>query len=472
MKNTFPLSVSILSILVLMFCFSCTQEEVTDMNPGTTPDMAPDPMDTTVVITEPDADMPPAYLSGDSDYVFDQEALNTYELIIPPANLGILNGDPAAEEYVEGSLVFQGDTISPVGIRYKGSIGAFVGCLSSPDWTNPSGHKTCTKLSMKIKINWEGREDKFYGLNKLQFHSMNQDDSQMRERVGYHLFRSMGVPAPRAVHARLLINGQYNGLFALVEQIDGRFRKERWEDDDGNVYKEAWPLTMEGEPHSEAYFQDALKTNEEEADVSLMRRFAEELSQSDAGTVTEVIERYMDLDEILSYIVVDRMIRHDDGPFHWYCGGGNCTNHNYYWYEEPTNGQLHLITWDLDNSFENIISDANPVTPIADEFGETSNNCRPFRSGLFGLEQWSASCDKLTGGWASYEEDLDRIKAEFKAGVFSQSEVEQLMNEWAQQIREATINASDIHGDAVSEFRWEQGMDRLREQMNFARVNG
>ncbi|MEZ7971649.1 MAG: CotH kinase family protein, partial [Cyclobacteriaceae bacterium] len=149
------------------------------------------------------------YLNFDSEYIFDQESLHTFDLVLSEENLNLLNADPTAEEYVQGMLIFENDTLSPVGIRYKGSIGAFVGCVDGPNWLEPSGAKICTKLSMKIKINWEGKSEKFYGLKKLQFHSMNNDDSQMHERVGYWLFRQMGVPAPRAVHARLNINGIY-----------------------------------------------------------------------------------------------------------------------------------------------------------------------------------------------------------------------------------------------------------------------
>ena len=154
--------------------------------------------------------------------------------------MNLINRDHAAEEYVEGMLIFEKDTISPVGIRYKGSIGAFVGCLDGPNMFEPSGAKICTKLSMKIKINWKGRKEKFFGLKKLQFHSMNNDASQMHERTGYWLFRQMGIPAPRAVHAKLTINGIYTGLYSLVEQIDSRFIKENFDDNKGNLYKEIW----------------------------------------------------------------------------------------------------------------------------------------------------------------------------------------------------------------------------------------
>ena len=56
------------------------------------------------------------YLNFSSDYVFDQNELRTYELILLDDSLNYLNNDPAAEQYVEGMLVFEGDTISPVGI--------------------------------------------------------------------------------------------------------------------------------------------------------------------------------------------------------------------------------------------------------------------------------------------------------------------------------------------------------------------
>ncbi|MBT6372825.1 MAG: hypothetical protein HOJ86_09165, partial [Acidimicrobiaceae bacterium] len=136
-----------------------------------------------------------------SGYIFDQERLHTFELTLSDEALAQIDRNPSAEEWVLGSLTFEGETIDRVGIRYKGSIGAWVGCLSDPDWSDPSGHKVCTKLSMKVKVNWDDSNREFYGLRRLQFHTMNLDPSQMHERLGYWLFREMGVPAPRSVHA-------------------------------------------------------------------------------------------------------------------------------------------------------------------------------------------------------------------------------------------------------------------------------
>ncbi len=464
-----PTSKYLALLLLLVLLLSCNKSD-DDAPPFNSPDDNP-------TTQGPDFEVPTiiptgeeAYLNLDSDYIFDQDRLPTFQLEIQGTALAEINGDPAAEEYVEGMLIFEGDTISPVGVRYKGSIGAFVGCLTGLDWANPSGTKTCTKLSMKIKINWEGREEKFYGLKKVQLHSQNNDDSQMHERLGYWLFRQMGVPGPRCVHARLMINGEYNGLFALTENVDGRFTRYNFDDGEGNLYKEIWPLQMNGQAHSEQTYLNHLKTNEDENPTAeQIKNFAVAVANASNGDLQSVIASHMNIYEALAYAVVDRTIRHDDGPFHWYCGGGNCSPHNFYWYEEPTAGTMHLIPWDLDHAFINIITDTNPVTPIADAWGETSNNCNPFGYGAFNFSQWSAACDRLTGGWASFEDEYQDLKTQFLEGPFSEASVNAQLDAWELQIREATEEARELHSDAVSVSQWESAMSTLEERIEHAR---
>ena len=413
------------------------------------------------------------YLNFGSEYIFDQESLHEFDLVLSKENLNLLNSDPAAEEYVEGMLIFENDTLSPVGIRYKGSIGAFVGCLDGPNMFEPSGAKICTKLSMKIKINWKGRKKKFFGLKKLQFHSMNNDVSQMHDRAGYWLFRQMGVPAPRAVHAKLTINGTYTGLYSLVEQIDSRFIKENFDDDDGNLYKEIWPLNSAGTPYTIDDYINALKTNENEnPSVQLIRGFGQKIADASEENLQEIISEHMNIDEIISYAVVDRIIRNDDGAFHWYCEGNGCNNHNYYWYEEPSTAQLHLIPWDLDNAFENIGSfNLNPVTPIADEWGNSRNNCQPFGYGEWNIPQKSAACDKLTRGWTKYTEIYESLKTKFINGPLSISQINQQIDLWVTQISEAHAEASDLYEDAESVESWINNINLFKIQLAKARQN-
>jgi hypothetical protein len=445
------------NFLLLIALLSCSDNEDTDAD-----------LNFIVPTINPKGDE--QYLNLGSEFIFDQNVLHTFELKIPKEDLEKIDSDPVAEQYVEAMLIFKGDTISPVGIRYKGSIGAFVGCVDGPNIFEPSGKKICTKLSMKVKINWNGREERFYGLKKLQFHSQNLDPSQMHERIGYWLFRAMGVEAPRSVHARLMINDDYSGLYALTEQIDGSFTDYHFDDQNGNVYKEVWPLTNDGTPTNEQSFIVALKTNEDDnPSVALMSNFAEKLSMAADAELQNVISEYMDINKIVSFAVVDRAIRNDDGPFHWYCEVGGCGNHNYYWYEEPNNQKINLIPWDLDNAFENILSNANPVTPIADDWGETSNNCQPFPYGSFFIYQWSAACDKLIGGWASYEQEYKDLKTKFINDPFSASTVNGLIVAWSEQIRAATQEADEEHSDALSVQKWENNLYQFMDQLEFAR---
>ena len=408
---------------------------------------------------------------GSSDYLYDQESLHTFELTISDEALAQINNDPSEEEYVEGSLTFEGETISPVGIRYKGSVGAWVGCLAGGTLFEPDGAKTCTKLSMKVKINWQDRTQTFWGVKKLQFHSMNLDPTQMHDRLGYWLFRKMGVPAPRSTHARLLINGNYSGLYSFVEQIDGRFVDRQFDDGDGNLYKEVWPLSREGSARNEFEFRDALKTNEGEGStVDHILKFSNELAAAEKNQLPQIVSKWMDIDEIIRWAVVDRAIRNDDGPLHWYCFE-SCSNHNFYWYEEPATGRLHLIPWDLDSAFANIVSDSNPVTPIADNWGQISNNCQPFPYGEWRISQWSATCDRLTGAWSTFVDESEEARVAFLAGPFSAESTEAILKQWAEQIHEATLEAASTHQDALRLEEWKAALSKLSSSLDFARAN-
>ena len=191
-----------LFLSVLMSLPACSGEtEPGDLvgDPTTTDPAAPDPTPD----PEPEVE-PPAYVGhpqDDASSIFDRSEILTFELAVAPENMEFLDADPVAEEYVPATLSFEGEEYAEVGLRYKGSIGSFVGCTEVFGFP-PSGAKTCVKLSMKVKINHTDTDLKFHGLKKLQFHAMNTDASLMRERLSYYLFREMGIPAPRTAAMR------------------------------------------------------------------------------------------------------------------------------------------------------------------------------------------------------------------------------------------------------------------------------
>ncbi len=420
--------------------------------------------------------VPARFETGEATTVFDPDVLHTFELTLPPEHLAFLDADPAAEEWVEGALTFDGETIERIGVRYKGSIGAFVGCVADPDFSVPQGEKTCTKLSMKLKFDWIDDDQLFFGLRRLQFHAMNRDPSLLRERLGYEMFRTAGVPAPRVTHARLVVNGEFVGLFALVEELDGRFTADRFgadgEGGDGNLFKEIWPLTGDGVAVGRDAAVDGLRTNAADAEVDAFVTAAENLASDDLVRQAHGVARFGPLPDVLTFLAVDRAIGNDDGPLHWYCGAWElteCSNHNFYWYEDEVSGFFRLIPWDLDNAFENLAGPVNAVTPLADRLGEVSNDCEPFRFGGLNLYQRSAVCDPLTAAWLSDPQAYVDAVAAVLDGPFNEARVDGLIDAWSAQIAEAVAEAAELHDDAFSVDEWRDGITELRRLIGQSR---
>ncbi|MFT4659571.1 MAG: spore coat protein CotH [Candidatus Aldehydirespiratoraceae bacterium] len=402
------------------------------------------------------------YATGDSSFLFDDDLVHTFDINLSDAALAELEGDPVAEEYVEGSLTFDGETLERVGVRYKGSIGAFLGCTAGPNPYEPSGAKTCTKLSLKIKINWDGADAEFYGQRRVQLHSLNLDQSLMHDRLGYWMFREAGVPAPRATHARVNLNGDFVGVFALIEQIDGRFTRDRFDDGTGNLYKEMWPFDGNGAVRSEDELIDSLRTNEDDdPSAEIIRSFAQELLDAGAPTDPEAARRVLgertDVEALVAYAVVDRAIRHDDGPFHWYCVERPCEPHNFFMYEDPTSRKVHIIPWDLDNSMQL----SNAITDVADGWGETQNNCDPFSFGALGLPQRSAACDPFVAAWVLLDTEYERVEAAFRSELFTPENVRNLIDKWSAQIEPLVVEAANTFDDAPSVEEWRRSIEQI-----------
>src|SRR5436190_5294042 len=105
-----------------------------------------------------------------------------------------------------------------------------------------SGNRTlwAPKRSWKADLEPDGGGQRLVGMSKLNLKAMYNDPSQLREALAWRLFARAGVPASRHTYAKLGLNATYMGLFSVIEQVDRRFLKERFGDNDrGNLYKAA-----------------------------------------------------------------------------------------------------------------------------------------------------------------------------------------------------------------------------------------
>lgn len=412
-------------------------------------------------------------------FIYDQDVLRSFELVLSPENMAILDGDPAAEEYVPGTLIYDGVEYPDVGIRYKGSAGAWINCVagSTPQnlW-NFTGARTCPKLSVKVSFNKYDPEGRFFGVKKLQFHAMNSDGSLMRERLGYWLFRQMGIAAPRVVHTRLTINGERVGLYANVEYIDGRFTRSRFADGKGNLYKEVWPTWNEMTPPlSEEALLAGLRTNEDEdPSVQKVLTFSDGM-QGTSETRAETLASWMRIPYVSRFIAVDRTIGADDGPFHYYCSQLGCQNHNFYMYEEADDDRLWLIPWDLDNAFvvlnDTFQTPADQFLKVVSEWDDLSVLCE-IHPGSTSWTPWQMppGCDPLFRTCAEHHgEDYAEAVEELLAGPFSAKVVEEMLTTWSAQIADtvAEVNALDPEQPTVN--AWNAGLDDLKARITALR---
>jgi spore coat protein H len=388
-------------------------------------------------------------IGGDPAVIFDESTIRTYEVDVEQADWDWLNENATLEQYVPATLHFEGETWSEIGIRYKGGYGSLFTCF------NAQGERICDKLSIKLAFDEYDPEGRFYSLKKLNFHSMEADPSHMHDAVVYKLFRDQEVPAPRTAYARLLVNGELLGLFAVVEQIDGRFTRARFPDGgEGNLYKEVWPQHTTEQP-----YLDALETNEDEAPTAdKMVRFAQALAAAGEEGFAGVIESWMDADQLMRYMAVARLADHWDDIVAWYCVGAQpCFNHNFYWYESTTEDRVWLIAWDVDHTFE----EPSPVRTYygMPDWDEVDADCTPVDIFL-GVQGRAPACDPFIRGMAT--QLWDRYAAASQAlidGDFADAAMNARIDQLRDLIDEAV--AEDPNGPSVS--AWNAAVTDLRQ---------
>ncbi len=324
---------------------------------------------------------------ADAQQLFDYAHVPTFDFFLPEDDWASLQQNARDEQYALARACFDGQLIGDVGLRFKGYYGSLYGCFDEND------ELICPRLSMKVKFSEYDEEQRFFGLKRLNFNAYRHDDSRMKERLSYDLFRAMGIVTPRAAWAVLRVNGQSYGLYGMVEQIDGRFTADRWPGTpDGNLYKEVWPSDAD-----ESSLLAALKTNEESMDVSGYEGFAVTLREAAEEERLQVLDQYMDLDYLARYLAVDDAVANYDGITYFWTDGASHTNHNFYIFEQAPDSFV-LIPWDVEATFWiNPDHAAPPWSVLPEDCSETY----PYWDGL----ALAPGCDPV---FKALDTDLDR----------------------------------------------------------------
>jgi hypothetical protein len=214
-----------------------------------------------------------------------------------------------------------------VGVALKGGYGSFRNQL---DYQKPG---------FKVDLDaFEAR--RWRGLQRLQLNNAVQDQATSREYLTYALFRAVGIPAPRVGYARVWLDDVYFGFYVQVEPVDSDFLEAWYGNGDGHLLEGAYGQDFDlGDEPSFEYDGGP----DEVAGRALITEVATLLATAPRDEATyATLRTLVDMDEWMTNMAVEAAVWHWDG--YW-------TENNYYMYEDPASGLLHILPHGTDQTW-------------------------------------------------------------------------------------------------------------------------
>ena len=269
--------------------------------------------------------------------VYDDQTVSSIFISIPPDSLAAIFNDVTSDKEYKSQFIFDHngtkDTIEEVGFRLRGNTSRYSG-----------------KKSYKISFNTYNSGKRWNGVKGLNINGEHNDPSISRARICWDLLEDLGLASARTNHVKLYINNSYYGVYANVEHINDDFVLQRFGDDSGNLYKCLWPATLEYISNNPSDYKFTsggrraydLKTNSITDDYSDLSNFINVLNNTSIANLPCALESIFDVNEYLYYLAFEIAIGHWDN--HAY------NKNNFYLYQNPEDGLMHYIPFDLDNT--------------------------------------------------------------------------------------------------------------------------
>jgi hypothetical protein len=257
--------------------------------------------------------------------LYDPERLPRLDIELPPESLTALAQKPDA--YVHGALRYGTERVADIGVRIKGE-----GSLRTLQ----------EKAAFKLKFDEFVSKQSFRGLRRMTLNNMVEDPSFLAERLAYHFFRELGLPAPRCNSALVYVNGEFFGVYANVETEDKTFLRRWFESDDGNLYEEG---QVDFEPGKENAFD--LETNEEKNDRSDLVALIAAVAGAKSESFVADVGAQLDMPHFLAFTAAEAAVNQWD----MYAYTVFYPN-NFRIYREPAKQKFVMLPWGMDMSMK------------------------------------------------------------------------------------------------------------------------
>lgn len=170
---------------------------------------------------------------GEYNAYFLVDEIQTVKIEIDENNLNYVLQNALDEPYVMAESVTIGDTtVRYCGFKTKGSY--TLEHAYTDNWGSDRFSFT-VNFGKYIKKKDYGETQDFYGCNKISFNNFFFDKSMMKEFFALKLMDEMGLPTPQYGLAKLYINGNYYGVYAMVEAFDESILQQYYGVDDDEL---------------------------------------------------------------------------------------------------------------------------------------------------------------------------------------------------------------------------------------------
>ncbi|MGJ8655470.1 MAG: CotH kinase family protein [Akkermansiaceae bacterium] len=235
---------------------------------------------------------------------------------------------------VPATMIVDGKDYQPVGVSFRGASSYF---------RISKGHKR----SLNISTDLVDEDQKLYDHKTLNLLNGNGDASLM-STVLYSELASKHIPVPKANFVKVVINGEYWGVYTNVQQFNKDFTKSNYGSSKGTRWK------VPGSPRGDgglAYDGDELapykqrydmKSNDGTKSWNKLINLCRILNETPLESLEQKLTPILNIDEALWFIAYDIVFGNSDG--YW-------TRASDYYIFRDKDDQFHVIPHDMNEAF-------------------------------------------------------------------------------------------------------------------------
>lgn len=277
-----------------------------------------------------------------SESVFDDRVVHEIQLSMHSGDWSRLQAHYLENTYYPADLSWDGHVIRNVGVRSRGS-----------------GSRDARKPGLRVTFDEYVSDQTFAGLKGLVLDNFRQDPAMVKESVSMALFARAGLAAPRVAHARLYVNGEYWGLYGVIEPIDKRFLRRTLREDRGYLYEFEWSgayrfewLGADPLRYAEMFEAETRDSEPPSLLFSTLVQMIEATNRESTSRWETTMSRYVDFTQLLMYVAVESYLSDHDGL------AGDWGSNNFYLYRFADSDRFQFLPWDKDVTFREVDRDA------------------------------------------------------------------------------------------------------------------